>query len=188
MKRKNNLWNIPNILCFFRIALIPCFFYVYFTLDNSLLATMILIVSGINDFLDGFIARKFDMITDFGKLIDPIADKLTQICVAIALMFHYPLIWIVIAILIIKDGMLTLVGLYLCQFGQKINGAKMYGKIATFYFYAVIIVLVAFDLSKTIIALFLIVSSFLLMLNAFLCYAKQLYTLDLEIREKKENG
>ena len=85
-------FNIPNCLCYFRIILIPVFFVFYFQAEGQMdyiISALILIVSGFTDFLDGYIARKYDMITDFGKLIDPIADKLTQFSVAVALIYTY---------------------------------------------------------------------------------------------------
>ncbi|MFV0394001.1 MAG: CDP-alcohol phosphatidyltransferase family protein [Coprobacillaceae bacterium] len=178
---KDKLLNIPNGLCFFRIALIPVFLYVYLNANDSehyFIAAIVLVVSGFTDFLDGFIARKFDMITDFGKLIDPIADKLTQIAVAYALVYTYPLAWLLVAIIILKDGMLGIVGLYLFQYGVQIKGASWWGKIATAYFYLIVIILVAFYIPDTVLSTILIVSSFLLMLLAFFMYAYQLNVLN----------
>ena len=86
MKDKTKLFNIPNCLCYFRILLIPVFLFVYFNAQwqhHYIIAAFILVLSGISDCLDGYIARKYNMITDFGKLIDPIADKLTQLTIVI---------------------------------------------------------------------------------------------------------
>ena len=92
--------------------------------NRYLVAAFVLVISGISDFLDGFIARKFNMVTDFGKFIDPVADKLTQFVVAITLLFSYPLAWILLIIIILKDLMLAIVGLYLYDYGLKITGAS----------------------------------------------------------------
>lgn len=178
---KDKLLNIPNGLCFFRIALIPMFLYVYLNANDDahyILSAVILVVSGFTDFLDGYIARNFNMITEFGKLIDPIADKLTQIAVAYALIYNYPLAWSLVCIIILKDGMLGIVGLYLYQYGVKIEGASWWGKVATAYFYLVVIILVAFYIPETLLSKGLIISSFLLMLLAFFMYAGQLNTLN----------
>ena len=78
-------------------------------LYTSLVAAFGLVISGISDFLDGFSARKFNMVTDFGKFIDPVADKLTQCVVAITLLFSYPLAWVLLIIIILKDLMLSLI-------------------------------------------------------------------------------
>lgn len=131
MKNKKVLFNIPNCLCFFRILLIPLFLYVYFVADfknRYLVAAFVLVISGISDFLDGFIARKFNMVTDFGKFIDPVADKLTQFVVAITLLFSYPLAWVLLIIIILKDLMLAIVGLYLYDYGLKITRCILVGE------------------------------------------------------------
>ena len=177
MKNKKVLFNIPNCLCFFRILLIPLFLYVYFVADfknRYLVAAFVLVISGISDFLDGFIARKFNMVTDFGKFIDPVADKLTQFVVAITLLFSYPLAWVLLIVIILKDLMLAIVGLYLYDYGLKITGASWWGKIATAYFYIIVIVLIGLHIPNTVISFVLIITGSVLMLLSFILYAKEL--------------
>ena len=177
MKNKKVLFNIPNCFCFFRILLIPLFLYVYFVADfknRYLVAAFVLVISGISDFLDGFIARKFNMVTDFGKFIDPVADKLTQFVVAITLLFSYPLAWVLLIIIILKDLMLAIVGLYLYDYGLKITGASWWGKIATAYFYVIVIVLIGLHIPNTVISFVLIITGSVLMLLSFILYAKEL--------------
>ena len=177
MKNKKVLFNIPNCLCFFRILLIPLFLYVYFVADfknRYIVAAFVLVISGISDFLDGFIARKFNMVTDFGKFIDPVADKLTQFVVAITLLFSYPLAWVLLIIIILKDLMLAIVGLYLYDYGLKITGASWWGKIATAYFYVIVIVLIGLHIPNTVISFVLIITGSVLMLLSFILYAKEL--------------
>lgn len=177
MKNKKVLFNIPNCLCFFRILLIPVFLYVYFIADfkdRYLVAAFVLVISGISDFLDGFIARKFNMVTDFGKFIDPVADKLTQFVVVITLLFSYPLAWVLLIIIILKDLMLAIVGLYLYDHGLKIIGASWWGKIATAYFYVVVIVLIGLHIPNTVISFVMIITGSVLMLLSFILYAKEL--------------
>ena len=177
MKNKKVLFNIPNCLCFFRILLIPLFLYVYFVADfknRYLVAAFVLVISGISDFLDGFIARKFNMVTDFGKFMDPVADKLTQFVVAITLLFSYPLAWVLLIIIILKDLMLAIVGLYLYDYGLKITGASWWGKIATAYFYVIVIVLIGLHIPNTVISFVLIITGSVLMLLSFILYAKEL--------------
>ncbi len=148
-------------------------------------AGIILVVSGFTDFLDGYIARKYDMITQFGKLIDPIADKLTQIAVAIALITTYPMMGLLVIIIVVKDAMLGIMGIYLFQFGVNLDGASKWGKVATAYFYMSVVILVFLYIPNTTYATFLILSSFTLMCIAFIDYAMSLYKLDVSIRESK---
>ena len=177
MKNKKVLFNIPNCLCFFRILLIPLFLYVQFVADlknRYIVAAFVLVISGISDFLDGFIARKFNMVTDFGKFIDPFADKLTQFVVAITLLFNYPLAWILLIIIILKDLMLAIVGLYLYDYGLKITGASWWGKIATAYFYVIVIILIGFHIPNTVVSFAMLMTGSILMLLSFILYAKEL--------------
>ena len=73
--------TIPNVLSFFRILLIPFIIWFYCYKKDYTLTLVVIIVSGLTDVIDGFIARRFNMISDFGKIFDPFADKLTQITI-----------------------------------------------------------------------------------------------------------
>ena len=132
--RLKELFNIPNCLCYLRIILIPIFLHRYFlagSKEDYYICATILIISGLSDFLDGYIARHYQMITDFGKVIDPIADKLTQFTVAFVLVYTYSWMWLLLLIIVLKDGMLALGGLYLYEKGAKVQGASWWGKIST---------------------------------------------------------
>ena len=171
-------FNIPNCLCYFRIILIPVFFVFYFQAEGQMdyiISALILIVSGFTDFLDGYIARKYDMITDFGKLIDPIADKLTQFSVAVALIYTYSLMWLLVAIIFVKDAMLALGSFYLFEKGEKIRGASWWGKISTAIFDVTVIVLIGLHIPDSIVPTILITVCAILMFLSFVLYAKQIY-------------
>lgn len=185
LKDRSKLFNIPNCLCYFRILLIPVFLFAYFGADfdyHFVVAAFILVVSGISDFLDGFIARKYNMVTDFGKLIDPIADKLTQFTIAVTLLFTYPIAWVLVIIIVLKDGMLAIIGLYLYDYGLKIQGASWWGKIATACFYIVVIVLIGWHIPDTTISTVMLLSSSALMFLSFILYGQELRKM---IKEKE---
>lgn len=93
-KYKNKILTIPNILSFLRLCLIPVIVWLYVDKQDYLWALLVLILSGITDIVDGIIARKCNMISDFGKAFDPIADKLTQMATLYCLIsrFSYMLI------------------------------------------------------------------------------------------------
>ena len=98
---------------YFRILLIPVFCVVYLRADTpgeKYLAAAILLISTVTDFLDGKIARHFHMITEFGKFLDPVADKLTHAAVALCLAFHYPLMRWLIFLMVIKEGFMAVMG------------------------------------------------------------------------------
>ena len=78
---RDQVLTIPNILSFFRFFLIPIIVWLYAFKGMREWATLVILVSGFTDILDGFIARKFNMMSDLGKALDPLADKLTQLAV-----------------------------------------------------------------------------------------------------------
>ncbi|MBQ4283152.1 MAG: CDP-alcohol phosphatidyltransferase family protein [Lachnospira sp.] len=143
-----DLFKLPNILCYLRIAMVPIFLYVYFAATDQFdyyMATAVVIISGITDFLDGQIARRFNMITDLGKLIDPIADKLMQLAMLVALTIRIRYMYVLIIYLVIKEVVSTLTGFFVYKvYARRLDGAKWYGKVCTFLLYAVMLVLVAF--------------------------------------------
>lgn len=181
MFTKKEIFSIPNILCYFRILLVPVFLYVYFhaeTSEEHFLSVGILILSSLSDFLDGYIARTYHMITELGKLIDPVADKLTQFVVACTLMYTYPAyIWLVV-IIVLKDGMLLIAGWYIFKkTGKHLAQAEMPGKIATAVFFVVSILLIAFHIPGTMISNVMIYSTVVLMIIAMFYYGQGLYCL-----------
>lgn len=128
--------HIPNVLTIFRFILIP-FIIIFLLQERYIEALIFLVVSGITDVLDGFIARKFNFITNFGKLVDPLADKATQISVLLTLtiMNIIPL-WILI-IVMIKE-ILMIVGAAFLYGKELVVSSKWYGKCATVLFYTAI--------------------------------------------------
>lgn len=181
MFTKKEIFSIPNIMCYFRILLVPIFLYVYFTAETSgehFLSAFILILSSISDFLDGYVARKYDMVTELGKLVDPVADKLTQFVVACTLMHTYPAYAWLVAIIVLKDGMLLIAGWYIYKKkGKHLAQAQMPGKVATAVFFVVSIVLIAFYIPNTFIASIMIYATLILMILAMIYYGKGLYSL-----------
>ena len=125
---KKDIFSIPNILSFIRILLIPIFVWLYVTAGTSgeyYLAAAVVVASGITDFLDGQIARRCNMITEFGKFLDPLADKLTQGTLFLCIAINYPLMWILLAIWLLKDGFMAIMGLVLLKAKQtKLDGAR----------------------------------------------------------------
>ena len=131
------LKHIPNALTIVRFLLIP--FIVYFILTGQYIAAFVMLtVSGLTDILDGFIARKFNFITNFGKLIDPLADKATQVSVLASLTFKgiIPL-WILL-IVFLKEFIMVSGASFL--YGKKlVVSSRWYGKLATVLFYVAIV-------------------------------------------------
>ena len=107
----NRIFTIPNLLSLIRILLIPVFVTLFFQ-DETVWAAVILIVSGLTDTLDGYIARHFHMITNLGKVLDPIADKLTQAVVAFCLCVRIPAVIPLFILLVLKEGIMFFAGIY----------------------------------------------------------------------------
>ena len=127
----DRIFTLPNFLSFFRLMLIP--FIVYFFENESYLwAFAILALSGATDVVDGWIARTFHLVSDFGKAIDPVADKLTQIVVLFCLMREY---WWVLAALVFKETVIGVMTLIALRKTHSIYSAGWYGKLCTVVIY-----------------------------------------------------
>lgn len=142
---KKEIFSIPNILSFFRLLLIPVYITIYLnatTQEHYILAATILAVSCLTDLVDGKIARKFNMITTLGKILDPLADKATQLALILCLAIRNPLLWILIALFVAKEGFMVIAGGIRMKKGQMLKGALMTGKICTTILFISLIVMV----------------------------------------------
>lgn len=144
--------TIPNLLSAFRILLVPAFIVSYQSLGSSdrfaLWPVLILAVSGITDLFDGMIARHFNQVSDLGKVLDPIADKLTQVSVLICLAIRFQdrwEFWLLLSIYVLKEGLIMVGGLVMLKGKrQQVPQAKWFGKLATFEFYAAMLLMLVF--------------------------------------------
>jgi len=144
---REDVYAIPNIICYFRFLLIPLFIILYQSATDDrgyYLAGSVLIIASITDKIDGTIARKFNMITNLGKIIDPLADKLLQGAVAFCLTTSYPAMWILLAVFFAKEMYMGIMGIRNLQSGMEVYGAKWYGKVCTVVLFVSMIVLVFF--------------------------------------------
>jgi cardiolipin synthase len=144
--RLKDLWNIPKILSVLRIALIPFVLY-YYLKGEVKIAGVALIISALTDAADGFIARRFNQITTLGKILDPVADKLTQICVAVGLCLIYTALIPLALVLAVKELLMGLMGLTLLRRGKQPFPARWWGKTATVVFYVATIAIILFGQS-----------------------------------------
>lgn len=133
---------VPNMLTVIRFFLIPFTVY-YLVNDQFILAIVFLCISGLTDVLDGAIARKFNFITNFGKLIDPLADKITQLSLLGTLVLKNIIpLWILIIVLLKEATMVA--GASFLYGKELVVSSKWYGKAATVLFYLAIIVSMIF--------------------------------------------
>ena len=131
---KKEILTIPNLLSIFRIALIPVYLHIYLNAegpDDYTAAAMILAVSCLTDMVDGKIARKFNMITNLGKLLDPVADKLTQLALMICLSVRHRALRFLLLMFLIKEFFQFFAMIASLRHGKALDGALMTGKIST---------------------------------------------------------
>lgn len=140
---KEQIFTIPNFMSFFRLVLVPFIIWTYLKDEYDLAATLV-VVSALTDIFDGVIARKFDMISDFGKVLDPVCDKVTHAALLISLGTRYWYVWIVFAILAVKELSMLGVGALAVRRSQTVHSAKWYGKFCTVVFELSMIVLMLF--------------------------------------------
>lgn len=170
---KKQIVSIPNLMGYFRILLIPVIVWRYLTADSIedyRIAAVIIGISGITDFLDGFVARKFHMVTKLGKAVDPIADKLTQGAIVLSLSFRFPLMAALAVLFVIKEGFMGIMGILMLRKGKMLNGAMWFGKVCTAVLYLVMFLLILIPNIPMTGANILIGISGALMLLSFLLY------------------
>ena len=131
--------TIPNLLSLFRLCLIPVFMWLYCVEENYLWAGITLILSGITDTVDGFVARHFHMTSDLGKMLDPVADKLTQAAMLFCLLTRFPLMILPLALMVVKETFMGITGLLVIHKTEKVFGADWHGKVTTWLLYAMMI-------------------------------------------------
>lgn len=134
---KKNL-NVPNALTLLRIILIAPFLYFFLT-GNITWALIVVGLSGLSDALDGFIARRYHQITPLGKLLDPLADKLTQTTIALCISIRVPILIPIFAIFVVKEILMLIGACILFKKKKRPGAARWYGKMATILFYVSIV-------------------------------------------------
>lgn len=133
---KSQILTIPNMLSFFRLALIPVIVLLYFFGGSQLWTILVLIISGVTDIVDGFIARHCNMTSDFGKMIDPVADKLTQIAVLFCLVIDYYWLAIPLAVMAVKEIGSLILRFIVFKKTEKVESADWHGKATTVLLYS----------------------------------------------------
>ena len=144
-------WTIPNLISFIRILLVPLFAYLFMQGD-FVPAVIVLALSGLSDCVDGKIARKFNQISAMGKLLDPLADKLSQLSIAVVLFWQFNsssveslrIFSYVFLAFLGKEMLMLLMSVVMLSLGLRPCASEIFGKVATFVFYVVMIVIICF--------------------------------------------
>lgn len=135
MFKKNDILTIPNLLSLLRLLMIPVIIWLYAVRQEYVLGLVVIILSGLTDIADGIIARKFNMVSDFGKILDPVADKLTQFAVMLCLIGRFPKMVIPAAIFFIKELITGIMGIIAVKKSNKVLSADWHGKVNTVLLY-----------------------------------------------------
>lgn len=145
-----NWKTIPNLLSFIRILLIPVFAVLFYK-DMIVESFIVLGISGLSDLFDGKIARKYNQISNLGKILDPVADKLTIFTIAIILFIKFlgaeneilkAFSWVFL-LFIAKDLIMIIGGAFMLSKGIRPGASEIFGKLATVAFYAVMLLIMA---------------------------------------------
>ena len=169
LKLMNDVLTIPNILSVFRICLIPLIVWFYNN-DYNFYAVCVLVLSGLTDIVDGFIARHFNMISDVGKILDPVADKLTQAVTLFCLMAKFPYMILIFVILFVKEISLSIVGIFVIRKTKTVKGANWHGKVTTFLLYFTMIVHILWYNINLVVSNLLISVCIAFMMLSFIMY------------------
>ena len=186
---KKEVFTIPNILSLFRLLLIPVYVHIYLNADQPadyLAAGTILAVSCLTDMIDGRIARRFNMISNVGKILDPVADKLTQFTLTLCLSTDYPVLRFVLILFVIKEGFQGIAGLLNLRKGKILPGALMAGKVCTTILFISLIILVLLPGLEPQFVDFIAMVDFAFLMFAFITYIFAYYGKNTKMQDLEE--
>lgn len=172
---KKEILSIPNLLSLFRLLLIPVYMIIYLhasTPAHYAIAAAILAVSCLTDMIDGKIARKFNMITTVGKILDPVADKATQFTLIVCLSIKHPVLWYLVVLFVIKESFQLIAGIITLRHRKILKGALFAGKVCTTILFVSLILLVLFPSLDEGAVLIIAIIDAIFMLIALLEYIR----------------
>lgn len=135
---RKQILTIPNMLSVLRLMMIPLIVAFYLNGQEDKAAAM-LVLSGLTDVADGLIARKFGQVSDLGKALDPVADKLTQAVMMLCLASKHPMMILPFILLAIKELFAAISGLIVIRRTGVVFGAEWHGKLTTLMLYGMMI-------------------------------------------------
>jgi len=187
---KKEILTIPNLLSLFRLILIPVYVTIYLNAQETsdyFLAAAILAVSCLTDLIDGKIARHFNMISNLGKILDPLADKATQFTLIICLASKHNILWYLVGLFVIKEGFQLIAGGMNLRKGKMLKGALITGKICTtILFISLILMVLIPDLANTVITLITAID-IIFMIIAFADYIMAYYKDDSQFQSIQDS-
>lgn len=185
---KGQFFTIPNILSYLRLALIPLILWIYCGEKDYTAAAWIMLFSALTDIVDGFIARKFNMVTDWGKIIDPIADKVTQIVMAFCLAWRFPPMRIMLILLVVKEFYMGIIGLIFIKKADRVEGSVWYGKATTVLFFIVALSLLLFPEIPESVAVGLVAAENAAIILSMILYSLRYLRIWRAVKPEQENN
>ena len=191
--------NIPNYISIFRIILVPVYVLFFFGIFGDSIgighlpaAGIVFIFAGFSDAIDGYLARKYNWITNVGKLLDPFADKLLEVTVTVCLAIEFGGPFTIVAAIIITKEIVMIIGAYLIMSKSNVYVSAVWcGKLATIVWYALICIVhfyqdvARFDLICTILCIVLILVMLMALVMYVFNYSNQIQTTKDAIIKKK---
>lgn len=172
-EKKLNLWDnaltIPNALSLLRLLLIPVIVLLY-TKNERTWALIVLLLSGLTDTVDGYIARHFNMVSNLGKILDPVADKFTQAATLLCLVAEYPRLLVLFIMLAVKELSLGIFGLIVIRKTGNVKCANWHGKLTTLMLYMTMAIHIIWPAISNELSTALIAATFVIMLLSFVLY------------------
>lgn len=173
-----SVFTLPNILSLVRIALIPFIIWLYCVKSDYTSTAILLILSGLTDMVDGYIARHYNMVSDIGKMLDPAADKLTQLAMLYCLATTFPLMLLPFGLLFIKEFIATILGLMVIRSTKRVHSASWHGKVSTVLLYAMMTLHVLWmAIPKTVSDISIYICTFMILVSFTLYSTNYLTTI-----------
>ena len=186
--QKKEILTIPNAISLFRLLLIPVIVWLYCGRQEYGAAVGVILLSGASDIVDGFVARRFHMVSNFGKILDPIADKLTQAAMLLCLLSRYVWMWGLIALFLIREVGMIAMGAVVLKKKDSVNSARWYGKLNTVVLYGVMMLLIVFPTISPTLANVLIALCGGVILLSLLLYARFYFEILHEKKDKRSEN
>ena len=181
---QNRIWTVPNLISLFRLLLIPLMVSLYWK-GRTMAALTVFGVSAVSDVVDGPIARRFDMVTDLGKMLDPLADKLTLGAATLCAARTHPQLFFLLGFMAMKELVQAAIGAHSFRQTGKVISAMWYGKVCTVVTTASLMAMFAFPGMPKGLVNGLLVLCTIMMAGALALYARRWYALNEAARQER---
>ena len=174
------IWNAPNIITVVRLVVaflfIPTYFYEEANGIGHTISLSLYVFASVTDVIDGYIARKYSLITEFGKIFDPVADKLLQFIVAACIAFFDPIFIYLAALIFVKEISMA-IGAYKLYRDKVVVSANIYGKMASVVYFLLFFIIIGFrdnisDTIKYVMLTLITIATITAFINYFIEYFK----------------